>query len=139
MQGLSRQPWSLRPTRWSSPSSPTSPSVDLASSSTGRKLTSHQLVICFSHPTILATTRTGERRKLPPCHIPKNSLDTTLPITVGPQSRIALTFRDLAVEEEKDCPYDWVAIMDVGSGRFLVNRCLLVQILSLVRWIASGV
>jgi len=41
---------------------------------------------------------------------------------VGLQSRIALTFRDLAVEEEKDCPYDWVAIMDVGSGRFLVNR-----------------
>ena len=49
---------------------------------------------------------------------------------MGPQSRIALTFRDLAVEEEKDCPYDWVAIKDVGSGRFLVNRCL-VQILSL--------
>ena len=41
------------------------------------------------------------------------------------------------MEEEKDCPYDWMAIMDVGSGRFLVNRCLLVQILSLVRWIAS--
>ena len=58
---------------------------------------------------------------------------------MGLQSRIALTFRDLAVEEEKDCPYDWVAIMDVGSGRFLVNRCLLVQILSLVRWIANGV
>ena len=34
------------------------------------------------------------------------------------------------MEEEKDCPYDWVAIKDVGSGRFLVNRCL-VQILSL--------
>ena len=58
-------------------------------------------------------------------------------MTVGPQSRISLTFRDLAVEEEKDCPYDWVAIKDVGSGRFLVNRCP-VQILSSERWFASG-
>ena len=57
---------------------------------------------------------------------------------MGPQSRIALTFRDLAVEEEKDCPYDWVAIKDVGSGRFLLNRYLLIQILSSERWIASG-
>ena len=54
---------------------------------------------------------------------PFNSLDITLPITVGQRSRIALTFRDLAVEEEKGCPYDWVAIRDVGSGRFLVDRC----------------
>ena len=52
-----------------------------------------------------------------------NSLDITLPITVDPRSRIALTFRDLAMEEEKGCPYDWVAIRDVGSGRFLVERC----------------
>ena len=42
------------------------------------------------------------------------------------------------MEEEKGCPYDWVAVMDVGSGRFLVNRYL-VQILSLVHgWFASG-
>ena len=63
------------------------------------------------------------------------SLDTTLPITVGPQSRIALAFLDLAVEEEKGCPYDWVAIRDVGSGRFLVNRCLS----NLIFWIGCAV
>ena len=62
-EGWSHLRWSRTPTRWSSRSSPTSPSADPALPSSGSRPSNHQLGISSSLPTTRATIRTGISRQ----------------------------------------------------------------------------
>ena len=51
-----------------------------------------------------------------------NSKDQTYPIKVESGSKIELTFTDFAIEDDAECSYDYVQVLD-SDGKQLIKKC----------------
>ena len=51
-----------------------------------------------------------------------NSKDQTYPIKVESGSKIELTFTDFAIEDDTECSYDYVQVLD-SDGKQLIKKC----------------